>query len=68
MTPATSFSLGIALAALSVFAGWRGARPPNPIKGPRMIPWRFIMLLASAGALILVFSAARMAGLNGPQP
>ena len=64
MTIATSFSLGLALAALGVFAGWRGARPPNPLKGPRMIPWRFIMLLAAAGALILVFSAARMAGFN----
>lgn len=67
MTIATSFSLGLALAALGLFAGWRGARPPNPLKGPRMIPWRFIMLLAAAGALILVFSAARMAGLNPPR-
>ncbi|MGZ6014559.1 MAG: hypothetical protein ACXWKM_02335 [Phenylobacterium sp.] len=38
--------------ALAVFAGWRGARPPNPHKGPRLAPWRFIMLLSAA---ILIF-------------
>ena len=31
-----------------------------------MIPWRFIMLLATAGALILMFTAARMAGIQPP--
>ncbi|HEY3949265.1 hypothetical protein [Phenylobacterium sp.] len=42
-----------ALLALAVFAGWRGARPPDPRRGPRMIPWRPIMLVAATGAIIL---------------
>jgi hypothetical protein len=56
----------LALALIGLFAGWRGARPPNPLKGPRMAPWRFIMLLAAAGAMMFLFSALRMAGLNPP--
>ncbi|MFN9846760.1 MAG: hypothetical protein ACK56C_00115 [Alphaproteobacteria bacterium] len=66
MTISTSVSLGLALAAIGLFAGWRGARPPNPLKGPRMAPWRFIMLLAAAGAMMFLFSALRMAGVNPP--
>ena len=66
MTISTSFGLGCALAFLGLFAGWRGARPPNPLRGPRMIPWRFIMLLAASGALLFLFTAVRLAGLNPP--
>ena len=32
---------------VGVFAGWRGARPSDFLR-PRMVPWRFIMLLAGA--------------------
>ena len=66
MTIPTSVALGCALAVLGLFAGWRGARPPNVLKGPRMIPWRFIMLLAASGALLFLFTAARLAGFNPP--
>jgi hypothetical protein len=37
-----------AFLAIAVFAGWRGARPPNLNRGPRLAPWRFIMLLSAA--------------------
>ena len=40
--------------ALAVFAGWRGARLPNPRRGPRLIPWRWIMLLSATAAFIAV--------------
>jgi hypothetical protein len=62
----TSLALGAGLLVIAIFAGWRGSRPPNPHKGPRMVPWRFIMTLAAAGALILLFQAAQQAGL-GPR-
>lgn len=39
---------------IAAFAGWRGARPPNFHKGPRMIPWRWIMLLATAAATVFL--------------
>jgi len=47
----------VALMALAVFAGWRGARLPNPHKGPRMIPWRWIMLLSTTAAVLVLLEA-----------
>ena len=52
------------LLALAVFAGWRGARPPNPHRGPRLMPWRFIMLLASAGLLATLVHVVNLLGLT----
>jgi hypothetical protein len=53
-----------ALAALAVFAGWRGARPPNPHKGPRMAPWRFIMLLSTALLVLMAVHAVNLMGVR----
>ena len=58
----TLILLGLALAVM-VFTGWRGARPPDPMKGPRMMPWRFIMLLAAALVFFLLIHL--MAELSG---
>ncbi|WP_293676263.1 hypothetical protein [uncultured Phenylobacterium sp.] len=60
--------LGLAggLAALAGFAGWRGARPPNPMKGPRLIPWRMIMVLATAAAIAVLFTALQALGIHRP--
>ena len=51
-------------AVLAAFAGWRGARLPNPHRGPRLIPWRWIMLLAATAAIIAVLQV--FAELKGP--
>lgn len=59
-----TLALGAGLAVLAVFAGWRGARPPNPMKGPRLIPWRPIMVAAAAAAVLLLAQAAQTAGLG----
>lgn len=55
-------ALGLGLAALSAFAGWRGARPPDPMKGPRLIPWRAIMVFAAAGAVIVLVQIEQAVG------
>ena len=44
----------VASIAIAVFAGWRGARPTDIMRGPRMMPWRFIMLLAAALVFFLL--------------
>ncbi|HEY3800696.1 MAG TPA: hypothetical protein VGL58_20270 [Caulobacteraceae bacterium] len=45
---------GIALAiALAALFGWLGARPVNPLKGPRLVPYRMLMLVCAAPVLIL---------------
>ena len=60
--------LGIAggCAAVAGFAGWRGARPPDLSKGPRLIPWRAIMVVLATVAVACLGMAARMAGVNPP--
>lgn len=57
-------SLLAAFIFVAVFCGWRGALPPNPLKGPRLIPWRPLMVLSSAGALLMLVHLANLAGLK----
>ncbi|WP_438851680.1 hypothetical protein [Brevundimonas nasdae] len=57
----TLILLGAAVAAM-VFCGWRGARAPDPFKGPRMIPWRFLMIGAAAVAMLLLIHLATLFG------
>ncbi|MDB5425341.1 MAG: hypothetical protein JWQ29_2757 [Phenylobacterium sp.] len=59
-----TLALAAGLLALTVFAGWRGARPPNPLKGPRMIPWRMIMLIAAACTLPMLAHLLNLAGVT----
>jgi hypothetical protein len=53
--------LGVALAVM-VFCGWRGARPPDPFKGPRLMPWRFLMVGAAAIAMLLLIHLTTLFG------
>ena len=64
------FSLPVTLASaavglgLTVFCGWRGARPPDPRRGPRMVPWRFLMLLSAAWVLLMVVHLVNLTGVE----
>jgi hypothetical protein len=62
--------LTLTLAAISlsiaVVCGWLGARAPNPKKGPRMMPYRAIMLLSGALFLILLPHIASLLGVELP--
>ena len=53
--------LGVALAVM-IFTGWRGTLPPDPLKGPRLTPWRFLMIAAAAAALLLLIHLATLFG------
>ena len=59
-----TLEIGAGLLGLAVFAGWRGARPPNPHKGPRLMPWRFIMLAAAACVLPILVHLVTLLGLE----
>jgi hypothetical protein len=48
--------------ALAALFGWLGARPANPLKGPRMVPYRMLMILCAAAVLVL---ATHLAGVIG---
>lgn len=59
-----TLSLLAAFIAAAAFCGWRGALPSNPMKGPRLIPWRPLMVLSSAGALLMLVHLANLAGFK----
>lgn len=56
--------ISMGLFAVALFAGWRGSRPPNPHRGPRLVPWRLIMVTAAAGLLPLLVHMASLLGLT----
>ena len=60
-----TLTLSLLAGALLVagFAGWRGARPSDFLK-PRMVPWRFIMLLAGALAFLLMVHIGTLMGVT----
>ena len=43
----------VAAAGLAGLFGWLGAQPPNPLKGPRLLPYRLLMMLSAAAAVIM---------------
>lgn len=62
-----TLSIAAGFLAAALFAGWRGARPPNPHLGPRLVPWRFLMLLAAAGLLAMLVHVANLLGMTTGQ-
>lgn len=64
--PLTLVLLILAIAA-TLFSGWRGARPPDLNRGPRLMPWRFLMLLSAAFVMLLLIHLVALLG-GGPSP
>ena len=60
-----TLSLFVVAAALAVLFGWLGARPWKIVTGPRMAPYRFLMLLCGTAA---VFAALHVLTLLGFRP
>ncbi|OYW40955.1 MAG: hypothetical protein B7Z42_03025 [Brevundimonas sp. 12-68-7] len=58
---ADALSLLAASLVVGGFAGWRGAQPSDFFK-PRMVPWRFIMLLAGALVFLLLIHLGALLG------
>ncbi len=62
--------LWITLAALFVAGllaalfGWLGARQPDPARGPRLAPYRLLMLLFAAAALMMIVHLVNLAGFH----
>ncbi len=68
MNLTVTLALLAAVLAFAVFAGWRGARPSQPHLGVRMVPWRFLMILAGAAAFLLIVHVAALLGMPQPPP
>jgi hypothetical protein len=63
MSMTLTLSLLAGALIVGVYAGWRGARPSDFLK-PRMVPWRFIMLLAGALAFLLLIHLGTLLGVK----
>jgi hypothetical protein len=55
-------TLGCAGAALTltVLFGALGARRPRPLAPPRLVPWRFMMILAFVGVVAMLVHAVAL--------
>jgi len=63
-------TLGLMVLILGIggFCGWRGAAPPNPHRGPRLIPYRFLMVLCGAIELYLAAHVINLLGVTTGRP
>ena len=64
MSLITTLAVVGVLAAIALFSGWRGARPWDPRGGPRLVPWRLIMVSAATGALIFLVHLVNLLGVT----
>ena len=51
-------------ALLAALFGWLGARKPDPARGPRLAPYRFLMVASAAIVLMMVVHLANLAGFH----
>jgi hypothetical protein len=59
--------LFLANACFSVLCGFMGARAPS-LKEPRMIPWRFLMLISILFGVLLIVHVLTITGLKQDAP
>lgn len=52
------------LLILAVVCGWRGARPVNIIKGPRMVPWRPLMMACVVALMLMLVHLVNLLGVE----
>ena len=57
-------ALAVTFAALAAFCGWRGSIPAAPHRGPRMAPWRFLMIACAAVVLMLFVHLINLLGVT----
>lgn len=60
----TTLCLLAAGLATAAFCGWRGARPPDLRRGPRLIPWRALMALSAVFVLLMLVHLANLLGVE----
>jgi hypothetical protein len=60
--PATLIAAAVA-AVLTALFGWAGARAPDPRRGPRIVPYRFLMVLSATVLVLIVVHMVNLAGM-----
>ena len=59
-----TLSVLAALVWIALICGLRGARPADPARGPRLVPWRLLMLFSASGAVLLLVHLLNLLGLQ----
>ena len=60
--------LSLVFALFAAGSGYMGAKMPDPKKGPRMLPWRFLMLLGVLATVLMIVHLLTLLGLKHDQP
>ncbi len=69
MDLAFTIALTATFLILAVVCGWFGARPINVLKGPRMVPWRPLMMVCVVGLMLMIVHLINLLGVEtGGQP
>ncbi|WP_297513429.1 hypothetical protein [uncultured Caulobacter sp.] len=64
-----TLAAGAAFLILAVIFGWLGARPINVLKGPRLMPWRPMMMACVVGLMLMAVHLVNLLGVStGGQP
>jgi amino acid transporter len=64
MTIPVTFSVALASALLAALFGWLGARPADPRRGVRMVPWRFLMIVCALVAFLMLVHLVNLYGVT----
>ena len=56
--------LTAAAIAFTAFCGWRGSRPPDFRRGPRMAPYGLLMVFGAATTLLLIVHLVNLLGVS----
>lgn len=59
-----TIATAVVLLLLAVLCGWRGARPSNVLKGPRMIPWRPLMMVCVVAFMLMLVHLVNLLGVE----
>ncbi len=64
-----TIAAAVVFLALAAICGWLGARPVNVLKGPRLVPWRPLMMVFVVGLMLMVVHLVNLLGVStGNQP
>lgn len=64
----STLTAAIVFLALAILCGWRGARPIDVLKGPRMVPWRPLMMVCVVGLMLMLVHLFNLLGVQTGHP
>ena len=59
-----TIAIAVGAALVAALFGWLGARKPDPARGPRLAPYRFLMLTAAAVVLMMLVHLVNLFGFH----